>query len=184
MAKADPAKIDVKGLREREQLKAILQELGGNSADKVEINPLLAGELRSFIDTKTLIPTRIEVADRRSVNQAQEALAELQGRVDRVLAIQSTVFKVKQALGKLEILVVKDLAEAGVITGKSTGAATKLMLGIVMPELAVIQQKWVVFEKFCLSVQNHLGDAKDTIRMQIKLDENANWNRRYSGMGS
>ena len=164
-------------------MQAILQELE-NNAGKVTVNPRLAGELRLYIDTKQLIPKRIEVADRGSVDQAQDALSQLQGRVDRVLAIQSTIFMVKQALGKLEILIVKDLAEAGLVNGKSSGAATKLMVGIVLPELAVIQQKWAVFEKFCISVQNHLGDAKDTIRMQIKLDENANWNRRYSGMGS
>ena len=181
MPKADPAKIDTQGLREREQIKAIVAEMETRE-QQLEVDPALAGELRSYTNTAALIPKRIEVADRRSVNAAQEALQQLQGRVDRVLAIQVAIFQMKRALGKLDTLVVKDLAEAGLITSKTSAAAAKQLVGIVVPELAIAQQRWNIFEKFCLAVQNHLGDAKDTVRQQIRLDENANWNQRYSGM--
>jgi len=183
VTKADSAAIDVKSLRDRTQIKAIVAELESNS-DKLVINPTVMAELTVYMRTADLIPKRIDVADRRSVDQVQEALQQLQSRVDRVIAVQASIFKINRALGKLDILVIQDLAEAGEINGKTSGTATRQILGIVIPELAIHQHKWKAFERFCLAVQNHLGDAKDTLRMQIKLDETANWNRRYSGNAS
>lgn len=174
--------MDLDALRARDQMAAIIKEIEQNEA-KLAINPTMTNELRSYANTSTLIPRHIEAADRRSVQQAQEALQQLQSRVDRVLAVQASILHIKRVLGKLEILVVKDLAEAGIVTSKSSGAVTKQLVGIVLPELAIHQNNWNAVERLCLAVQNHLGDAKDTVRQQIRLDENANWNRRYSGIG-
>jgi hypothetical protein len=183
MAKVDASKIDIEELRKREQIKAILDQMVERT-EQLEVNSTMSNELRSYIDTASFIPKHIEAADRRSVSAAQEALQQLQSRVDRVLAIQAAIFSMKKTLKKLETLIVKDLAAAGLVTSKTSGAAAKQLVGIVCSELAIAQDRWTTFEKFCLAVQNHLGDAKDTVRQQIRLDENANWNRRYSGMGS
>ena len=89
--------------------------------------------------------------------------------------------KVLQALGRLEVLARQELSRIEVVGPKTSGTAAKQALGLVIPELVIPQQRWVAFEKKCQQVLQHLGDAKDTIRLMIKLDENANWSRRYSG---
>ena len=177
-ASLDQSKVDE--LREREQLEAILLGLEEN-ADKFKVPTSLVGELRSYINIAKSIPKRVTVEDKKSVIKAQEALQKAQAWLDRVLVMQFYIFRVTRALHKAEILARADLTAAGVISKSTSAAAAKVIMASILPELAILQEKWKALEKLCSAVQSHLGDAKDTMRLQIRLDENANWNRRYSG---
>ena len=177
MSKAD---IDIDGIRDLPGIRDILETLEAKEGMLV-IKGTLMGEIRSYLSASKQIPKRICVDDRNSVNAAQEALHMLQARVDRVLTVQMSTMKVQQALGRLEVLARVELARVGAIGSKSTGTVVKQVIGLVLPELLVPQQRWLGLEKLCQQVLTYLGDAKDTVRLQIRLDENANWSRRYSG---
>jgi len=172
--------LDVDGIRDRGGVREVLGELE-RKAEVLEIGGDLVGEVRSYMDVARWIPKRVNSGDADSVGRSQEAVHRLQAGVDRMMAVQMSTMKVVRALGKLEVLVRQELARVGVINGRTSGAGARQAVGLVVPELAIYQQTWESFEKLCGNVLKHLGDAKDTVRLQIKLDENANWTRRYSG---
>jgi hypothetical protein len=171
---------DVDELRGREKIQSVLLELE-NRSQMLEIKGELVSEIRSYFDVAKNIPKVISTGDARSVAGAQGGIHLIQARLDRVIEIQMSAGKVVRALGKLEVLARCDLARAGVINHKTSGAAAKQTLSLVLPELTIHQQNWLSFDRQCQQLMQHLGDAKDTIRMQIKLDENTNWSRRYGG---
>ncbi len=170
----------IRDLRERGQIRAILDELETRKSS-FAVPPRIGQELRHYTNISKSIPKRVTVENKQSVIQAQEALHKAQAWLDRVLTIQFNVFTVTRSLNKCEILARADLTAAGVITKSTSASAAKVVVANIIPELAVIQEKWKSLEKVCSMVQSHLGDAKDTMRLQIRLDEMANWNRRYSG---
>lgn len=174
------SELDIDGIRDRVGIRDILQELRARG-DFLVIEGGLIGEVRSYMDTSSLVPSVIEVSDRGSVLRAQESLKNLQARVDRMMEIQLSVLKVVRALGKLEILARGELGRVGLVNGRTSGNGMKQLITMVLPELGIAQNNWESFERLCGKVLNHLGDAKDTIRLQMKLDEVSNWNRRYSG---
>jgi hypothetical protein len=178
MAKA--LEFDIDGIRDRSAIADILGTLE-EKRDLLLVRSELVGELRSYLRVAEKLPKRVTLGDAASVSRAQEALHLLQARVDRVLEIQTSSLKLTRSLGRLEILAKQDLARLGVFNPKTTGTAVKQVLEMVLPELVIAQQRWVGLDRLCHQVLQHLGDAKDTVRLQIKLDENANWSRRYSG---
>jgi hypothetical protein len=171
---------DVDVLRKRGKIQSVLQELVAR-AQMLVIKQDLVDEITSYFAIARNIPKTVRAMDAQSVAGAQEGIHMLQARLDRVIEIQMSVGKVVRALGKLEVLARCDLARAGVVTHKTSGTAAKQTISLVLPELTIYQQSWASFDKQCQQLMQHLGDAKDTIRMQTKLDENANWSRRYGG---
>lgn len=167
-------------LRDRPKIQSVLAELKSR-AQILVIKEELVTEIRTYFMVAKNIPRTITASNSQSVEAAQEGIYMIQAHLDRVIEIQMSASKIVRALGKLEIMTRCDLARAGAITNKTSGSASKHTISLILPELAVYQQNWLMFEKQCQQLMQHLGDAKDTVRMQIKLDENANWSRRYSG---
>jgi hypothetical protein len=176
VAKAD--EFDIDELRDRAKIAEIIDGI-----ERQEQLLTIAGEtlreVKGYIKCSSFMPKRINVEHRKSVDAAQEAIYRIQARLDRLLAIHVDISRVNKMLGQLEILARQDLARAKVLGKKSSAAAAKLIVSTVIPELAEAQLRWASFEKLCSQVQDHLGEAKSSIRMQTKLDENANWARRY-----
>lgn len=176
MSKADD--LDIKELRDRSKIDEIIGKLDEHEK-LLTIKNDLVSEVKGYANCAKFMPKRIHVEHRESVDRAQEAIHRVQARLDRLLVIHSDISRVNKLLGQLEIFAKQDLARAKVIGKKTSAAQVKVILSIVIPELADAQLRWSTFAKLVGQVQDHLGEAKASIRLQQKLDENANWARRY-----
>lgn len=176
MPKADELEIDE--LRSRSKIAEIVEKIAEHEKLLLISNELVA-EVKGFANCAPFMPKRIHVEHRESVDRAQEAIHRMQARLDRLIAIHVDIARINKLLGQLEIVAKQEFAKAGVVGKKTSAAQVKVILGIVIPELVEAQLRWGSFEKLVSQVQEHLGEAKASIRLQQKLDENANWARRY-----
>ena len=89
--------------------------------------------------------------------------------------------RVLRVLGKIEILIKRELAKHSLISEKTSKPAAEQVVSLVVPELRIHQGNWTYVKKLCKDVQDHLSGAKSTVQLQIKLDENLNWAQRRGG---
>ena len=177
-ATADPDQTWVVILRrENPAIQAIHKELE-TRADLLRIEPSTYGEMSSYLAVQNLLPQMLSAKDQATVRKAQNALYELQGKMDRVMAIQLGARKLQRALGRLEILAKGALATAGYITEKTSKPSADQLIALAIPELAVYQNNWAHLIKVCQDVIDHLASAKDVLKLQMKMDENLHWARR------
>lgn len=164
-------------IRELPAVKAVLEELK-KQASVLQVDKMVVQELERYCSTKALIPEILSADDPDTVARAQRGLQELQARLDRVVAVHLGVRKIQRALQKLETMARHDLARHSFITPKTSKPSADQLVSLSLPELQNHQDAWDTFSKICRDVQDHLGNAKEVIRIQMKLDENLHWAQR------
>jgi hypothetical protein len=158
-------------------IQAVLLEL--QKQDKfLRVDKSVVNELERYCSTKALIPEILSADNRETVDKAQQGLQELQARLDRVAAVHLGVRKIQRALQKLETMARHEMAVHGYITTKTSKPSADQLLALVLPELQTHQDAWETFSRICRDVQDHIGSAKEVIRIQMKLDENLHWAQR------
>lgn len=175
---SNDSKTDVNSARDLESVRAILHEMEVNNRDLLTVDRSLRSELKSYLGTGKILVPEVAATDPVSVKSAQRALWTIQGWLDRVVAIHMDTRKVLRVLGKIEILIKRELAKHGLITAKTSKPAADQLISLVVPELRIHQGNWTYVKKLCKDVQDHLSGAKGTVQLQIKLDENLNWAQR------
>ena len=158
-------------------IQAVLQELQKQETI-LRVDKSVVNELKQYCATKSLIPAILSADNRETVESAQQGLQELQARLDRVAAVHLEVRKIQRALQRLETMARHDLAVHLFITTKTSKPSADQLVALVLPELQIHQDAWETFSRICRDVQDHLGSAKDVIRIQMKLDENLHWAQR------
>lgn len=150
------------------------------SASELQGNPKLIEELELYLQEAPLIPRYINAQKRKTVNEAQRILSELDSKLTRVVTIQFEVSKIQQSLIRLEILAKRELLDLGVISDRMTRPAVSNVLSLYLPKLTEFENEWAAAEKLCTLVQQRLADSKDSLRLQMKLDDNARWAGKIS----
>jgi hypothetical protein len=158
-------------------ISAVLHELQ-KQAGVLRVDRSVLQELERYCATKQVIPEILSADRAETVEKAQQGLQELQARLDRVAAIHLGVRKLQRALQKLETMARHELAVQGHLTPKTSKPSADQLVALALPELQNHQDAWETFSKICRDVQEHVGSAKDVIRIQMKLDENLHWAQR------
>lgn len=144
----------------------------------LNIDRSVYAELESYLAVKALLPEMLTAEDRESVQKAQRALYELQGKLDRVAVIHLGARRIIRALGRLEVMSKSALADSGHITEKTSKPSADQLIALVLPELVSYQVDWAALLKMCDDVIDHLSNAKDVLKLQMKMDENLHWAKR------
>lgn len=142
------------------------------------LDPAVITELGQYLSSVPLLPQQVSALKPAQVRKVQSILAELDAQQTRVAAVMFSTAKVLQVLTRLELVVRNALLRAELITERSTKPAVQNMIALVCPRLARIQLKWEGVERLSALVNNRLGDSRDSLRLQIKLDDNARWANR------
>lgn len=148
--------------------------------DNLLIDDNLYVELEAYLNSPPVIPRHISASRKRDVKAAQEALQQLDSYQHRVAAVQFSVTKVLQALSRVETIVRSVLLKEDFITSSMTKQGSKDRITLVCPLLAQKKADWEGLDKLCQIVHSHLGDSKDSLKQQIKLDDNARWANKIS----
>jgi len=164
-------------IRARETFVAILEELR-DRREQLKLDTAVIQELNQYLQVQSLLPSILTSDNRKEVNKAQEALFTLQGRLDRVASIHLTTRKIIRALNRLEILAKSDLLAAGILTDKTSKPSAEQTTMLMIPELFVVLNEWDFLERLCRDVQDHIGNAKESLTLQMKLDGNHWWAQR------
>ena len=159
-------------------IKQINEEL--RSSEVLVIDEILYDELKAYLDSPPLLPKYISGERKKDVRAAQAALQELDGYQHRVAAVQFSVAKVLQALSRLETIVRGVLLKRDFILQSMTKHASQDRIALVCPLLPRVRAEWEGLDKLCTIVHNRISDSKDSLKQQIKLDDNARWANKIS----
>jgi len=138
-------------------------------------NPKVVEELETYLTTAPLIPKYLDASKQKTVKKAQAVLSELDANLTRVATIQFEIAKVLQSLVRLEILVKRELLLVGRLGERMTRPAIAGVVGLVSPQLSDLQSDWNSAKDLCTIVHSRLSDSKDSLKLQMRLDEAARW---------
>lgn len=142
------------------------------------VDRTLLEELETYLKQVPILPKRISALQPTQVKKTQTLLSRLDAQQTRVAAVQFSVAKTLQVLARLDLAVRNVLLEVGVLTATSTNPSAARMVALACPLLAQYQAAWEAVEKLSALVANRLSDSKDSLKLQIKLDDNARWAAR------
>jgi len=139
------------------------------------IDDELFDKVSSYLEVRPLLPSILNHQSRSNVRKAQRALVDIEQRIDTTLRVQAGIRTRLRLFSQLEFEVRQFLYKHSLITPKSTRPAVESAIALVVPELVNCREEWKEFEELCRSVHKRLLDAKDTMKLLSKLDDNYRW---------
>ena len=167
-----------KRVQPTQQLPRVVRQVNrslANTESPLNFNPKLTGELETYLATAPLIPRYLDASKRKTVKKAQAVLSELDANLTRVATINFEVAKILQSLVRLEILVKRALLEVGRLSERVTRPAAAAVVSLVSPQLSDLTSEWTGVKDLCTIVHGRLSDSKDSLKLQMRLDEAARW---------
>lgn len=143
--------------------------------DTLQIDEEVHDEILSYLEVRPLLPDILNHQNRKNVRKAQTALVEIEARIDKCLLAQAGVRTRLRLFNRLEFEIKQDLFRVGFITEKASKPSVEQALALVVPELTNLKDEWKELEELCRSAHKRLLDAKDTMKLLSKLDDNYRW---------
>ena len=137
-------------------------------------------EVRGYLAISDLLPTVVNFEKPKTIRQAQRALATIEARLDRIVAIHHDAKRVLQIISSIEYQALSFLSRVGALAEKSTGPAQQQKLNQLVPKLITARTRWQTVDQICTQAQQRLGAAKESVKLQLKLDDNLRWAQERS----
>lgn len=137
-------------------------------------------EVRGYLLVSELLPTVVDFEKPQSIRKAQRALATIEARLDRIIAIHHDAKRVIQIIVAVEYQVLSTFSRDRLIAEKATGPAQQQKLNQMVPKLVTAKVRWQTVDQICTQAQQRLAAAKESIKLQLKLDDNLRWAQERS----
>lgn len=162
-----------KSIRSRRVIKSLLQRI--EDEDTLQVDGDVYDQIVSYLEVRPLFPNILNHQSKANTRKAQKALVEIEARVDKTLYAQAGVRTRLRLFSRLEFEVKQELFRVGFITEKSSKPSTEQALALVVPELINLKDEWKELEELCRLVHKRLNEAKDTMKLLGRLDDNYRW---------
>jgi hypothetical protein len=156
------------------QIKARAQEL-----DDPEYGKKL-DEVRGYLILSPLLPITINFEEPKTIRKAQRALATIEARLDRIITLHHDAKRVLQIISMVEHQLLSYMARYKILPEKTTGPAQQQKLTEYAPLLVKMRIQWAAVDSICTQAQQRLASAKDSLKLQAKLDDNLRWAQERS----
>jgi exonuclease VII small subunit len=143
------------------------------ASPRLQVQPALLNELKGYLAVGP-IPV-IDWNDQDTIRRGQEILAEMEAKLDRVMAIHHDAKRILQRISSVITTVKAELVNTQVLTAKMSGPQTVTVLETQVPEIYELLRRWELVAELCHDAQKRLDTAKDTIKLMAKLDDNLRW---------
>lgn len=160
-------------LRSRPVIKKLLKHL--EEEDTLHIDDDVMNEITSFLEVRPLLPSILNHQSRKNIRKAQTALTTIELRIDMCLRAQAGVRTRLRLFTQLEYDVKRFLYRYKFISEKASRPTVEQAVALIVPELPMLKEEWKEFEELCRSVHKRLLDAKDTMKLLSRLDDNYRW---------
>jgi hypothetical protein len=145
------------------------------AAPRCQVPKGLINELRQYLAVHQLLPEHLHLNEKPAVDQAQEALVQLEARFDRVVAIHFDAKFTLQRFVQLETLLLRAMEQLGLIQGKMARHQQELNCRTAAPQFFNLRARWEMVASLCGDVQRRLETARDTLKLMQKLDDHLQW---------
>lgn len=140
---------------------------------KLQVSSALLNEIKGYLSVGP-IPV-IDWNDQETIRRGQEILAEMEAKLDRVMAIHHDAKRILQRITAVITTVKAELVNTQVLTVKMTGPQTTTIMETQVPEVYALLRKWELVAELCQDAQKRLDTAKDTLKLMSRLDDNLRW---------
>jgi len=135
----------------------------------------LAAEVKGYLDVGKLMSRTVDFEKPATVRKTQQALAEMEARLDRVVAIHHDAKRSLQIISSVEYQLIGALTRAGSLSAKATGPAQQQALMTAAPLLIKVKTRWESLDIVCTMAQKRIASARESIKLQSSLDDNLRW---------
>jgi hypothetical protein len=137
-------------------------------------------EIRGYLFISDLLPTVVNFEQPKSIRKAQRALATIEARLDRIVSLHHDAKRVLQIISSVEYQTLSTLSRDRVLPEKATGPAQQQKINQLLPKLVTAKVRWQTLDQICTQAQQRLAAAKESIKLQLKLDDNLRWAQERS----
>ena len=137
-------------------------------------------EVRGYLAISDLLPTVVNFEQPKSIRKAQRALATIEARLDRIVALHHDAKRVLQIIASVEYQTLSTLSRDRIVPEKATGPAQQQKINQLLPKLVTAKVKWQTVDQICTQAQQRLAAAKESVKLQLKLDDNLRWAQERS----
>jgi hypothetical protein len=163
-----------KAVRDLPAIRKLLDELE-EEGERFVVDDEVVDELRGALEVRPLLPKVLNHHRRKNVRAVQEALMMMEARLDRCLYVQDEVRTKLRFFTRIEYEVKQALFRSGFITEKSSKPSTDQAIALAVPEFVSIKDDWKGLEELCRSLHKRLSEAKETVKLMSRLDDNYRW---------
>jgi hypothetical protein len=132
-------------------------------------------EIRQYLTVGDLLPTTIDFNKPKSIRQAQRAVSTIEARLDRIVTLHHDAKRVLQVVAAVEHHLLSFMSRSGDLPDKATGPAQQQKLNQYAPTLVKVRIQWTTLDILCTQAQQRLASARDSLKLQAKLDDNLRW---------
>jgi hypothetical protein len=143
------------------------------SLPQLQVPKTLLDEIKGYIAVGP-VPV-IDWNDQASIRRGQEILAEMEAKLDRVVAIHHDTKRLLQRLSAVIVQVKAELLASGTLQVKMTAPQMTSVLETQIPGIYVLLRRWELVAELCSDAQKRHDTAKDTIKLMSRLDDNLRW---------
>ena len=140
----------------------------------------LMDEIRRYLEVGSLLPSVVSFESSKTVRKAQKALSIMGARLDRIVAIHHDAKRVLQIISMIEHQLIGYLTKHSILPIKSTGPQQNQTMFRLCPVLFRAKDQWSAVDSICTQAQQRLSSARESIKLQVKLDDNLRWAQERS----
>jgi hypothetical protein len=142
--------------------------------DRDDLDELM-DEIRGFLNVGQYLPPTINYEKPSTIRKAQLALAKMERHLDVVVPLHHDAKRTLQIIASVEYQLTGALVRANVIPEKASGPVKDHHLAAAVPLLGRVKIRWTSLDKICTQAQQRLASARESIKLQAKLDDNLRW---------
>ena len=156
-----------------EELQALATDRA-KGLDRPDLDSLM-DEIRGYLSVGQYLPPTVDYEKPNTIRKAQVALAKMERHLDIIVPLHHDAKRTLQIIASVEYQLTGALIRAGVIPEKASGPVRDHHLSAAVPKLGHVKLRWMALDKICTQAQQRMASARDSIKLQAKLDDNLRW---------
>lgn len=156
----------------KQLLKKSQEKLDG--LDNPELDNMM-DQVRGFLDVGKYLPTTINFERPKTIRQAQKALKEIEKHLDVIVPLHHDAKRVLQIIFSVEYQILGVLVRSKDVPKNASGPVQKNVLAAHLPKLGHVKSRWEALDRICTQAQQRLASARESLKLQAKLDDNLRW---------
>lgn len=156
----------------KEIIKKLRERLEG--LDNPELDNMM-DHVKEYLDVGKYLPTTINFERPKTIRQAQKALKRIEKHLDIVVPLHHDAKRVLQIIASVEFQLLGVLVRSNYVSKNASGPIQKNAIAAQLPKLGSVKSRWEALDKICTQAQQRLASARESLKLQAKLDDNLRW---------
>lgn len=132
-------------------------------------------DIKGYLVVGNLLPPTINFENPKTIRRAQKALTKMERYLDVIVPLHHKAKRVLQIISSVEYQLLGALVRIGTIPKNASGPVQRNILASHLPILGSVKSRWESLDKICTQAQQRIASARESVKLQNKLDDNLRW---------